>query len=311
MGGIADIVGDGLNAITLGGFDAVTGGIGGGGTNAPRNAAQAQLQGIRESNQLQRDLFNAQSGLSSYQRGIGNQALGMLGGMYGLQGGYDPAGTTTFGPDGRVVNTPGTSPPGGSATGTGTPDYSAFLNSPDYQFALSEGNRGLDRTAAAGGNLFSGGRAREAAQYNQGMATQQLGNFQNRLASLAGIGQSSTNQLGQTLQNTGNNISQGLQGMGDARASGYLGQYQARQDSTNNLLNLAGTAAGAFALFSDRRLKSKIERIGTHPSGLPWYRYEIFGQPSEGVMADEVLMVKPEAVSTHGSGYLMVDYGAI
>jgi hypothetical protein len=56
-------------------------------------------------------------------------------------------------------------------------------------------------------------------------------------------------------------------------------------------------------MFSDRRLKSDIQRIGTR-NGVDWYSYTIFGKPQIGVMADEV----PWATFTHPSGYLMVDY---
>jgi hypothetical protein len=69
--------------------------------------------------------------------------------------------------------------------------------------------------------------------------------------------------------------------------------------------------AGTFAAFSDARLKSKIRRIGTHPIGVGIYKYEIFGEPDVGVMAQELLTVKPEAVSIHPSGFYQVDYGRL
>ena len=62
---------------------------------------------------------------------------------------------------------------------------------------------------------------------------------------------------------------------------------------------------------SDRRLKSNIVRIGTHPLGIGIYEYDIFGERTRGVMADEVLTVRPEAVLEDPSGYLMVDYGRL
>ena len=62
---------------------------------------------------------------------------------------------------------------------------------------------------------------------------------------------------------------------------------------------------------SDIRLKSNIQRIGTHPLGIGIYEYDIFGQRDRGVMAQEVLQVKPEAVLQHPSGYLMVNYGML
>lgn len=239
MSGVADFVGDVVGDVAGGlfGVDAQQ--------QASRDATQAQLQGIRESNQLQRDMFNAQAGLTEWQRGIGNQALGALGGLYGFQGGFNPAGSVSFDEDGKLVTTPATG--GGMAGSMGRPDYSAFFNSPDFQFALEQGQRGLDANAAAGGNLFGGNRAREASRFNQGLATQQFGNFTNRLASLAGVGQTATNQLGNTLMNTGNQIGQGLQNMGNARGSGYINQANAQSNAVGNLFSLAGSAASAAA----------------------------------------------------------------
>ena len=77
------------------------------------------------------------------------------------------------------------------------------------------------------------------------------------------------------------------------------------------LYGLAGTAGTAAMMFSDRRLKSNIERIGTHPLGIGVYEYDIFDRRERGVMADEVEAVMPEAVMLHPSGYKMVNYGMI
>ncbi len=74
----------------------------------------------------------------------------------------------------------------------------------------------------------------------------------------------------------------------------------------------AGTAAAVAGLFSDRRLKRNIKPLGVR-DGLKWYSYNyVWGGPRhEGVMADEVQKVKPEAVTRHESGFLMVNYGAL
>ena len=67
-----------------------------------------------------------------------------------------------------------------------------------------------------------------------------------------------------------------------------------------------GSIAGIAGMFSDRRLKSNIQKIGQR-NGVNWYVYEIFGKPQIGVMADEV----PWAAIDHPSGYQMVDYARI
>lgn len=64
--------------------------------------------------------------------------------------------------------------------------------------------------------------------------------------------------------------------------------------------------------WSDRRLKSNIERIGhLKHNGLPVYSFTIFGNHEIGVMAQEVLGVMPEAVIYRDNGYMAVDYDMI
>jgi hypothetical protein len=72
-----------------------------------------------------------------------------------------------------------------------------------------------------------------------------------------------------------------------------------------------GGAAAYGAAKSDRRLKSNINRIGTHKLGIGIYEYDIEGRHEIGVMAQEVQNVMPEAVIHHPDGYLMVQYGRI
>lgn len=101
-----------------------------------------------------------------------------------------------------------------------------------------------------------------------------------------------------------------------------LGAYNAQQAGSNNLMNglfglggaamLAptGTFSGLAGLFSDRRLKTNIKRIGEY-HGHNVYEYDIFGRHEIGVMAQEVMRTRPDAVAVHPSGFLMVNYGAL
>ena len=73
-----------------------------------------------------------------------------------------------------------------------------------------------------------------------------------------------------------------------------------------------GQIVAGLAKSSDRKLKSDIVRIGTHPLGIGWYEYTIFGKRDQGVMADEVQQVMPKAVFyNHTKDHLMVDYAQI
>lgn len=99
----------------------------------------------------------------------------------------------------------------------------------------------------------------------------------------------------------------GAQAQGAANLQNYGIQQSGANATTSGLFNLAGSAIAA----SDRRLKSNIERIGTHKLGIGLYEYDIFGGRQQGVMADEVEKVMPEAVLMHPSGYKMVNYGLL
>jgi hypothetical protein len=62
---------------------------------------------------------------------------------------------------------------------------------------------------------------------------------------------------------------------------------------------------------SDIRLKTDIHRVGTTVFGLPLYQFEYrnkLGPHYIGVMAQDVLKVKPEAVSIGADGFYRVNY---
>ncbi|MEZ5836109.1 MAG: tail fiber domain-containing protein [Geminicoccaceae bacterium] len=77
--------------------------------------------------------------------------------------------------------------------------------------------------------------------------------------------------------------------------------------------NILGMGAQAAALFSDRRLKRDITFLGTAPGGLDLYAYEYVwgGGRQVGVMAQDLVTRRPDAVLVHPSGYLMVDYSKL
>ncbi|OCX17627.1 hypothetical protein QV13_12790 [Mesorhizobium hungaricum] len=103
-------------------------------------------------------------------------------------------------------------------------------------------------------------------------------------------------------------------GVGGVDYTGLVNQkYQSElQQSNASMGGLFGLLSAPFSMlkFSDERLKEDIERIGETDEGTPLYRYRYKGDPTPqiGVMAQEVAEDQPEAVASHPSGYLMVDY---
>jgi hypothetical protein len=61
---------------------------------------------------------------------------------------------------------------------------------------------------------------------------------------------------------------------------------------------------------SDIRLKQDIHQIGFTAHGLPYYSFRYIGKAGlyEGVMAQDVLGVMPEAVMLGSDGYMGVNY---
>jgi hypothetical protein len=114
-------------------------------------------------------------------------------------------------------------------------DTKDFYNTPDYKFRFEQGLQGLDRSAAKRGALYSGGHSADLLNYAGGMASQGYDSAYNRLAGLAGVGQSTANSLGQLGQNTANQIGQNSMWAGNARASGYRNAANAWSDYGDSL----------------------------------------------------------------------------
>jgi hypothetical protein len=74
-----------------------------------------------------------------------------------------------------------------------------------------------------------------------------------------------------------------------------------------------GGGGGGGGGWSDRRLKRDIVRLGVSPSGLPIYAFRyVWGGPRYiGVMAQDLLKLRPDAVILDESGYYKVDYSRI
>jgi hypothetical protein len=125
---------------------------------------------------------------------------------------------------------------------------SQFQQDPGYAFRLSEGQKALDRSAAARGGLISGAALKAAGRYGQDMASQEYQNAFNRyqiernaqlapLQSLAGVGQTTAAQLGQTGAANAANVGNLITGGAAAQAAGQVGQANAITGGLGTYLN--------------------------------------------------------------------------
>jgi hypothetical protein len=117
-------------------------------------------------------------------------------------------------------------------------DPSSLAQQGDYQFGLNQGIKARDQSAASNGMLYSGAQQKALTQYGNDYANTKLNESYNRLAGLAGTGQQATGSTAAAGQNYGNQVGNTLQGMGNARASGYVGGANAWSNAFGNIGNL-------------------------------------------------------------------------
>jgi hypothetical protein len=182
--------------------------------------AGASIYGANKAADAQKSAANRAAKLEAPFTNVGTGAMMTLGQLYGI------------GPDGKPTQ------PFNSAA------LDAFKNSPDYQFAFNEGQRALEFSNAAKGQLLSGNNMRDLVSFGQGMATQNFGNYANRLLQLAGLGQNAAANQGNMIGNAGQAQASGIVGSTNAINSG-LGQF------ANNLVlyNMLNKNAGAYGGF--------------------------------------------------------------
>lgn len=130
--------------------------------------------------------------------------------------------------------------------GGAAPDLGEFYADPGYQFRLAEGNRALDRSGAARGTLLSGAQIKAAQRYNQGLASQEFGNFFNRLYSLSSQGLNAAAQTGQFGANAAANQANYGLAAGNATALGRLGQ-------ADLVLGGLGQLTGAYGQYQENK----------------------------------------------------------
>lgn len=190
-------------------------------------------------------------------------------------------------------------------------------------------NAAMQQNYGQAANLAGLYNAASAQDYNQNMQAAQFGNTAsdqalaralqlrnqplNEVTALMGASQIQNPQFqGYTGANV--NAAPVYQATSDQGTYGmniYGQKMAARNANVQAAAQIASAGLGMFSFKSDIRLKSNIERVGTHPLGVGVYEYDIDGHRERGVMAQEVLRVKPEAVTMRDDGFYMVNYGAL
>jgi len=142
--------------------------------SAASRASDAATRANEESMAFQREMFNKQLGLTEPYREAGTTAQNRLMELLGIGGN---AGGADYGKYGRDFGT------------------SDFVTDPGYLFRLTEGQKAIDRSAAARGGTQSGAALKAATRYGQEAGSQEYGraydryqtNRSNQLAPLGSI----------------------------------------------------------------------------------------------------------------------------
>jgi hypothetical protein len=225
------------------------------GNNASKQAASTQAAAADKSGEIQKQIADQQLALQKqqYEEGVLRQAPWLAAGKNALtrmQAGEFAPPTAFNATDPRYAQ------PG--AFKFGVNDYQ---QDPGYAFRLSEGQKALERTAAAQGGLISGGALKAATRYGQDMGSQEYQNAYNRypqnrtnqlqpLGNLMASGQSAaSNQgaaagqygvnAGNLITGAGNAMAGGVTSAGNAMAAGQLGMG-------NTLASGLQTAASSY-----------------------------------------------------------------
>ena len=190
---------------------------------------------------------------------------------------------------------------GGELAGIYGPDAASsamagFQTSPGYQFALQQGERGVDAGAAAAGMLRSGATLKAENTYAQGMADQQFntyetnantafGNYYKNLAGLAGGGLTAAGGIRTANQdyvaNMAGNVEQSntaLTGATNAQNSILGNEAQGLTGTANTLLNNPGVQTGINNLFGGNNTVSNSTVAAN-----ALYQQQQFGAANPGV----------------------------
>jgi hypothetical protein len=200
------------------------------GAGAARDAANTQANAQAQANQLLYAQYLQQRADLAPFTGAGLGAQNKLLTYLGLPGGTQGADYGKYAKDFGMTD---------------------FTTDPGYAFRLSEGQKALDRSAAARGGLISGGALKAAQRFGQDLGSQEYQSAFNRyqtnranqlapLSSLTGSGQASAAGQAAAAGNYGAAAGAGLTNIGAAQAAGGTGMANALAGGVGQYLNYAG-----------------------------------------------------------------------
>jgi hypothetical protein len=245
--------------------------------DAATKAADVQSQSSDKALALQEKLYNQQVSLQDPYRQAGLTGQNRLMELLGLGGNTGAAGYGKYAQD------------------FGAADFQA---DPGYAFRLSEGQKALDRQAAARGGLISGSALKAATRYGQDMGSQEYQSAFNRyqqnranqlqpLGNLMASGQSAASNQGAAAGNYGTSAGNLITGQGNAMAGGIMGAGQAgaagQLGAATSIANALNTGASSYqkqSNFNDWLNRNQMPQSG--PISMPGYDVNYYDGTYQG-----------------------------
>lgn len=260
--------------------------------------AEALMYGADVEAKAQKEALEYLKEREALPRQFSEDALTKLGGLYGLEGGK--------GDQQKLID--------------------EAISSPLYQSimgGLEAGEEAILRSASTTGGLRSGNVQEALYDYNTQLSNKALlESYNQQLQGLTGMAGLPTYapQIAQGMAGIGATQAGGISRAGEVRGQGQIAAGQAQQagqqQAWGNMMGMAnlGVAAYGAGMFSDRRLKTNIKRVG-EMNGHPWYTWDwnVVAQKmglegsSSGVLADDLVKTNPEAISFLNC-FMFVDY---
>lgn len=148
-------------------------------------------------------------------------------------------------------------------------DPSSVRSLPAYDFLMGEGTKAIDRSAAAGGSLFSGRTGKALTAYGQNLADKTYGDQLARLLGVSNQGLTATGaSVGTQSQGYGGQLGARTSAYGqDFKSAGTIGQgdiaaANAKQKGMQGLLNFAGQLGGMALSGGTGGLSSLVSQGG-------------------------------------------------
>lgn len=187
-------------------------------SSGAQSAAKTNAASAANSLTAQQDNFATTTANNKPFLATGTSALNQLAGLYGLD---------TVDANGNTVK------------GTGTPaandPNSTFYQTPDYNFTLSQGIKGVDAGAAARGMLDSGATRKAEIGYAGNLADSTFNGYASRLQTLAGVGQAAANSQAGSGQAEANAVTGINNNVGTVNANADLATANSTSTALNNI----------------------------------------------------------------------------